>query len=105
MLPFAEKHLATKFENVWTSLKSASATFNNIDSGISTECKEKWLNEEKMALNQRVAEPSAMDIFQMQTIKVYTVKDTRVLLYSLQQTYPQYYLDGQYSRRDQCPSR
>lgn len=69
MLPFSEMHLATKFENARTSLKSASAAFNNLDSGISMECKEKWLNEEKTALNQRVAEPSAMDIFQMQTNK------------------------------------
>ena len=69
MLPSAEKHLATNFETAQTSLKSASATFDNINSGISTECKEKWHNEEKMALNQQVAEPSTMDIFQMETNK------------------------------------
>ena len=51
------------------ALSSAEAVFDKLDDAVLKEYKETWLEEERRALNQRVSDPSVMDMFQVKTNK------------------------------------
>ena len=63
------KHLAGKMKNAWNALSSAEAAFDKLDNAVPKEYKETWLVEERRVLNQRVSDPSVMDMFQVKTNK------------------------------------
>ena len=63
------KHLARKMKDARNALSSAEAAFDKLDDAMLKEYKETWLEEERRVLNQRVSDPSVMDMFQVKTNK------------------------------------
>ena len=63
------KHLARKMKDARNALSSAKVAFDKLDDAMLKEYKETWLEEERRALNQRVSDPSVMDMFQVKTNK------------------------------------
>lgn len=68
-LKITGKALRSKYETAQTGLKSAATTFAKIDDEVPNELREIWFDDERSAYNQRVNDPSAMDIFQVKTTK------------------------------------
>ena len=63
------KHLARKMKDAQNALSSAEAVFDKLDDAVPKEYKETWLEEERRALNQRVSDPSVMDMYQVKINK------------------------------------
>ncbi|KIK92860.1 hypothetical protein PAXRUDRAFT_146425, partial [Paxillus rubicundulus Ve08.2h10] len=62
------RHLSSKLKNVLSTSRAACRAFDNLDSGIHD-----WMDMECAALNMRVDDPSAMDIFQLKANKAASI--------------------------------
>ena len=63
------KYLARKMKNAQNAQSSAKAAFDKLDNAMLKQYKETWLEEERWVLNQRVSDPSVMDMLQVKTNK------------------------------------
>jgi hypothetical protein len=61
--------LARKLRNAKASLASANSTFKDLDSSVSEDQRTMWKTQEDVAQKNRLGNPSAMDIFDVQLEK------------------------------------
>ncbi|KIK71939.1 hypothetical protein PAXRUDRAFT_22610 [Paxillus rubicundulus Ve08.2h10] len=63
------RHLSAKWKNALSASRAAGRAFDSLDSGVPEAERHHWMDMECAALNMRVDDPSAMDIFQLMTNK------------------------------------
>lgn len=63
------RSLARKLKAARKSSVSARATFHDLDGGVADTQRQQWLVEEQRALQSRLGDPSAMDIFEVRLDK------------------------------------
>ncbi|KIM51068.1 hypothetical protein SCLCIDRAFT_33769 [Scleroderma citrinum Foug A] len=58
--------LRKKLRAAQKGLASVKESFMELDNGVPSELQQKWVEEEIMALADRILDPKAMDIFEVQ---------------------------------------
>ncbi|KAF8437114.1 hypothetical protein L210DRAFT_3505436 [Boletus edulis BED1] len=66
--------LVRKYRKAVRASASASAAFNDLDGTVNDEQRQKWVTQELHAQKNRISNPSAMDIFDMQLQKAPTMQ-------------------------------
>jgi len=61
--------LKRKLKNAQEALMSAEGAFVELDTRVSVELHELWVQQEKLALENRATDPKSMDIFEVQLEK------------------------------------
>jgi hypothetical protein len=61
--------LRKKLQAAQKGLASVKESFMELDNGVPSELRQKWVEEEIMALANRILDPKAMDIFEVQLKK------------------------------------
>ncbi|KIK73380.1 hypothetical protein PAXRUDRAFT_178597, partial [Paxillus rubicundulus Ve08.2h10] len=67
------RHLSTKWKNALSASRAAGRAFDSLNSGMPEAERRHWMDMEHAALNMRVDDPSAMDIFQLKTNKAASI--------------------------------
>ncbi|KAF8435368.1 hypothetical protein L210DRAFT_3333901, partial [Boletus edulis BED1] len=66
--------LVRKYRKAVRASASASAAFNDLDGTVNDEQRQKWVTQELHAQKNRISNPSAMDIFDVQLQKAPTMQ-------------------------------
>ncbi|KIK74153.1 hypothetical protein PAXRUDRAFT_176543, partial [Paxillus rubicundulus Ve08.2h10] len=68
------RHLSAKWKNALSASRAAGRAFDSLDSGVPEAERRHRMDMERAALNVRVDDPSAMDIFQLKTNKAASIQ-------------------------------
>ncbi|KIM63572.1 hypothetical protein SCLCIDRAFT_116995 [Scleroderma citrinum Foug A] len=79
--------LRKKLRAAQKGLASVKESFMELDNGVPLELRQKWVEEEIMALANQILDPKAMDIFEVQLKKAPTSKSVEIDLISWQGEY------------------